>query len=311
MNRFKNILVVVNNDGDLREDPALNQGIALAEQNNAKLTLMAIVTPPSNSIMSNYKGIFKAQELTEIFEEQHRKSLSKVAEELSNRIFVEVVIATGRDFIEIIRQVIKNDHDLLLKVANDHFQSFDSSDFHLMRKCPRPVWLLKRETKSKSKKILAAVDLNLESETEGRALNKLIMELASSLAKMQNSELLIVSCWTLYGENKLRNSLFVGMSEEKIENLLLEEENSYKQVMSKIESRYEDHPLSTHLIKGEPVDCIPPFVKDHQIDIVVMGTVARTGIPGLLIGNTAETILQLIDSSVITVKPDGFQSPVY
>ena len=41
-----------------------------------------------------------------------------------------------------------------------------------------------------------------------------------------------------------------------------------------------------------------------------MGTVARTGIPGLLIGNTAETILQRVDCSVLAVKPDGFVSPV-
>ena len=41
-----------------------------------------------------------------------------------------------------------------------------------------------------------------------------------------------------------------------------------------------------------------------------MGTVARTGIPGLLIGNTAESVLSQVGCSVIAVKPDGFVSPV-
>jgi nucleotide-binding universal stress UspA family protein len=41
-----------------------------------------------------------------------------------------------------------------------------------------------------------------------------------------------------------------------------------------------------------------------------MGTVARIGIPGLLIGNTAETILDQLDCSVLAVKPPGFVSPV-
>ena len=41
-----------------------------------------------------------------------------------------------------------------------------------------------------------------------------------------------------------------------------------------------------------------------------MGTVCRTGIAGFFIGNTAESILQQVDCSVLTVKPDGFVSPV-
>jgi nucleotide-binding universal stress UspA family protein len=38
--------------------------------------------------------------------------------------------------------------------------------------------------------------------------------------------------------------------------------------------------------------------------------VARRGIPGLLIGNTAERILRKLPCSVLAVKPDGFVSPV-
>jgi len=41
-----------------------------------------------------------------------------------------------------------------------------------------------------------------------------------------------------------------------------------------------------------------------------MGTVARTGMPGLLIGNTAEGVLNEIDYSVLAVKPPGFVTPV-
>ena len=41
-----------------------------------------------------------------------------------------------------------------------------------------------------------------------------------------------------------------------------------------------------------------------------MGTVSRTGIAGLIIGNTAETILRSVRCSVLAVKPEGFVSPV-
>ncbi len=41
-----------------------------------------------------------------------------------------------------------------------------------------------------------------------------------------------------------------------------------------------------------------------------MRTVGRIGIPGLLIGNTAEEVFQTTNCSVLAVKPEGFQSPV-
>jgi len=42
----------------------------------------------------------------------------------------------------------------------------------------------------------------------------------------------------------------------------------------------------------------------------VMGTVGRVGLPGLLIGNTAETILGRVGCAVLAIKPEGFQTPV-
>jgi nucleotide-binding universal stress UspA family protein len=65
-----------------------------------------------------------------------------------------------------------------------------------------------------------------------------------------------------------------------------------------------------HLIKGWPRKEIPALAERLDVDLVVMGTVARTGVPGLLMGNTAETILNQIDCSVLAIKPPGFKTPV-
>ena len=65
-----------------------------------------------------------------------------------------------------------------------------------------------------------------------------------------------------------------------------------------------------HLLKGEAYKEIPALAGKIEADIVVMGTVARTGISGFFMGNTAETILNRIDCSVLAVKPPGFVTPV-
>jgi hypothetical protein len=41
-----------------------------------------------------------------------------------------------------------------------------------------------------------------------------------------------------------------------------------------------------------------------------MGTVARTGIAGFVMGNTAEMMLRQLRGSVLAVKPPGFVTPV-
>ena len=63
---------------------------------------------------------------------------------------------------------------------------------------------------------------------------------------------------------------------------------------------------SVHLVSGDPRDALPRLARLLDIGLIVMGTVARTGVSGLLMGNTAETILRSVDCSVLAVKPEGF-----
>ncbi len=63
-------------------------------------------------------------------------------------------------------------------------------------------------------------------------------------------------------------------------------------------------------MKGTASKAITSFSEAVEADLIVIGTVGRTGIPGLIIGNTAENVLQTTSASVLAVKPSGFVSPV-
>ena len=62
--------------------------------------------------------------------------------------------------------------------------------------------------------------------------------------------------------------------------------------------------------KGSARKEIPELARRLQVDCIVMGTVARTGVPGFFMGNTAETILDQLECSVLAIKPPGFVTPV-
>lgn len=175
---------------------------------------------------------------------------------------------------------------------------------HLMRKCPCPVWAIKSTSDVTFPRILVAVDPDPE-EKENIVLNKRIIEMSASLAEMQKSELHIVHAWDLYEKS-------MTISKHTMDKI-----NEEVKTMHKIwfEGLLRKHNIDlpetqVHLIKGEASIQIPRFVREKDIDLIVMGTVSRTGIPGFFIGNTAEKILYRVDCSVLAVKPDSFVSPV-
>ena len=67
---------------------------------------------------------------------------------------------------------------------------------------------------------------------------------------------------------------------------------------------------NVHQLEGSPDMTISKFVSDNGVDTVVIGTIGRVGIPGLLMGNTAEKVLRQLDCSLLALKPEGFVSTV-
>jgi len=63
-------------------------------------------------------------------------------------------------------------------------------------------------------------------------------------------------------------------------------------------------------VRGNTSEIIIKQVGMREIDVLVTGTVCRTGLAGFFIGNTAERVLSNAGCSVLTLRPDGFVSPV-
>ncbi|RMH39833.1 MAG: universal stress protein, partial [Gammaproteobacteria bacterium] len=61
---------------------------------------------------------------------------------------------------------------------------------------------------------------------------------------------------------------------------------------------------------GETPHVIAEAAREFNADLVIVGTVARQGIAGIFIGNTAETTLELLDCDIITLKQENFVSPI-
>lgn len=309
MNRFKKILVVVGSEPDAQWDLAVERATDLAKRNGASLTLISVIGMPTG-LVQDFGGIISIDELVSLKVAEREAQVGQLAEQLRlDGINCAVQVTTGKDHIEVIRHALLNQHDLILKSTEPQKSAFNSCDLHLMRKSPIPVWLIKPNRVGRSKNIVAAVDLAMEHTDEGYATNRLILDLATSIAEIEDCRATLLSCWNLYAESSLRHSGFVRVTHEQIEKMLAAEKERHAKLQEELNAAYGNR-LELVLIKGDPKQQIVKYVNQHNIDIAVMGTVGRTGIGGLLIGNTAETVLQGIESSVLTVKPSSFISPV-
>jgi nucleotide-binding universal stress UspA family protein len=158
-------------------------------------------------------------------------------------------------------------------------------------------------------RILAAVD-PLPQDEEQYAVSIKIMDLATALARRDQSELIVVHTWTFPSEDSLRSGYSVASSD--LEQWVAGAQDRHRRRLAQLLRPYalEDLQSRVYLLKGEPGRLIPEMATKLEVGLIVMGTLKRTGVAGLLIGSTAERILRQVDSGVLTVKPDGFVTPV-
>jgi nucleotide-binding universal stress UspA family protein len=132
------------------------------------------------------------------------------------------------------------------------------------------------------------------------------METAISLADLEKADLKVLHVWDLPIQEHAGGSL--GKNELKALSESLRKDSELK--MDKLVGEYSHVPLQDHLLHGKPHKIIRKFVDDKSIDLLIMGTVARPGIPGFMVGNTAERILNHVNCSVLALKPSGWKSPI-
>jgi nucleotide-binding universal stress UspA family protein len=166
---------------------------------------------------------------------------------------------------------------------------------------------MKPSRRKKLRTVLAAVDPDPTDETRNR-LNIEILERASSIASSDSADVHVIHAWNAFGGDVNRNRRWMKKSEIR---LYVEQiANEHRKRLNNLMEQHLKQPAKIHMIQGRPGEVIPEIVDRESIDLLVMGTVCRTGIPGFFIGNTAEMILSQVDCSVLTVKPEGFVTPV-
>jgi len=209
----------------------------------------------------------------------------------------------GEAFVEITHAVQQEGYDLVLAGTRGHTKWEElfvgSTAKRLIRKCPTSVWIVHAENAGQPKVLLAATDFSDVSR-------KAVLEglLVAEQANADFHLLHVIDSGDVPPDVISRiphGSSLEQEIQEEAQRRLDGFVNSLGATRVQVES---------HLIFGTPWKEIQRLVQQLNADLIVMGTVGRNGIEGLLLGNTAEKVLDHCDCSILTVKPDGFVSPI-
>jgi nucleotide-binding universal stress UspA family protein len=310
MERFKKILLALNPESE--ELTALGRAVALARQNQAGLDV--IVVPehlPLDDLPWGTRtliGRLDGDELQDMITHRQWTLVQKGLTALSAgdlRVGISVEWS-HTPFLTIIRKVLREGYDLLIKTAEHVFSPtaalFHPTDRHLIRKCPCPVWMIRPEKHAGYKRILAAVDSFRRDEINAD-LNRHILDLACSQATRDSAEIHVVHAYHVRSQVLLPTGINVEEYRKTVARL-------HRERLEELLEGFSIPKQHVHLEEGWPGEVITAVARRERADMIVMGTLARVGIPGLFIGNTAERALDHVDCDILAIKPRGFVTPV-
>ena len=308
MKRFKSILVHIGTDEPLPSK--LESAVDLAHRNDASLTLFDVV-PALTAGQRFLKTDTSQLDVEEAMAQDRLETIDAIAATLDVPN-VETAVAHGTGYIEIIRRVMSHGHDLIITAPDEPRRlafAGAATAMHLMRKSPVPVWV-HSAAEIGAHGVAVAVG-PFDPERRNLGLNRTLMQLASSLATQRDEALHVISAWRLQGESMLRSSRS-AFTDAEVSHMLSEARAEVRGEIDRLISEAEPIPVpvEVHLSKGDPGVTVANIVNEIKPNTLVMGTIARTGLSGMIIGNTAEQVLGLIQTSVIAVKPEGFETPV-
>ncbi|WP_409425159.1 universal stress protein UspE [Pseudoalteromonas sp. RW-H-Ap-1] len=305
METIKRIIAVIDPTKD--DQNALARSIDLAKKSGASITAFMTVYDFSYEMTTMLSGE-EREAMRQAVLKDRELWLKELISPYQNINIDTQVIWHNRPYEAIINTVINDKYDLVIKGTHQHGALkaviFTPTDWHLVRKCPTPVLFVKDMQWPAQGNILAAVNAVSENE-QHLSLNKRIIKDAQFLCELANAKLNLVNAYPATPVNIAIEipEFNPGVYNESVKKHHIESTNE-------LANEFNLTSDQCFIEEGLPEDVIPDVAKRLNSELVVIGTVGRTGLSAALVGNTAEHVIDSLDCDVLALKPDGYVSPL-
>ncbi|BCX70224.1 universal stress protein [Pseudomonas izuensis] len=294
MSQYQRLLLILN--PVLRYSSAMNHAAALAKASGASLHIAALI--PSFKWLSLLEEGDR-EPARERYLQDHRDWLKTQAKSLRDRdIDVTTEVVWAEDMKQdILDHVVELQPDLLIKEIQHESALkrafFTPLDWHLLRHCPVPIFLVGGSGFVLPRKVVAAVEVS-DNESADNELNERIIKQASSLAMQCEAELhLLYAC-------DVAADYLADMGGLKLADLTKALRRDLEKSFLRLAFHFGVPSDRRHFILGHPVTALSEFANQHHVDVIVMGRVQSHGVHKL-VGSTTEHILYQVPCCVLAV----------
>ena len=178
---------------------------------------------------------------------------------------------------------------------------FVDTDWQLIRGCMYPLWLVKPYEMHDEMRIVASVDPT-HSHDKPAALDQVIVNAANDIAKRANGDVHLLHTYNrLIGVGNEATFTFkpIILPIEELDEKIQKEHREQLDALADANNFDADH---VHQLPGKTSEILPAFVRAHNMDLVVMGAMARWGIKRAIIGSTAERVMDMLPCDVLIAR---------
>jgi universal stress protein E len=313
--RIRHILVAV---GDVRRPPSseLRKAGALARASVASLELFHALAEPSPGAASQKKATpgRAAEKSRAAAETRSRERLERFARAAPLR-GLRVKCTTVWDsppHEAIVRRALTSGADLVIAVTRPHRLGgrllLRNTDWQLIRHCPTTVLLVKSNRPYQKPIVIAAVD-PFHAHARPADLDRRLLATGNTMAQVLHGTL-----HAFHAYMPLIGVAPLAVSAAPFIVLPPEAEQTHGRVIARAIDKLAEAagvpPACRHVQMGDVTGELIATVRRTRASLVVMGAVSRSALARLLIGNTAERVLDKLSCDVLIVKPRGFKSKV-
>ncbi|PHM49490.1 universal stress protein UspE [Xenorhabdus miraniensis] len=309
MANYQNLLVAIDPNQD--DQPALRRAVYIVQRNGGRIKaflpiydlsyeMTTLLSPEERNAMR--KGVI-GQRVAWIKQQAHYY--------LESGIDIEIkVVWHNRSYEAIIQEVITGNHDLLLKMAHQHSRLesmiFTPLDWHLLRKSPCPVWMVKDQVWPENGSAVVAVNLSNEEPYHNELNLKLVRETQDLANRIVKDPL--IHLVNAYPTAPLNIATELPDFDPNVYNQALRGQHLI--AMKELRQKFHISEQQTHVHEGVPEKVIPEICDELNAGVVVLGILGRTGLSAAFLGNTAEHVIDRIKCDLLAIKPDGFVCPI-
>ncbi len=301
MATYQDVLVVL--DPGTEQQKALARAIELAEHTACKLTAFLSIYDFSYEMTTMLSGEERESMRQAVITDREIWIQELLQQARNKGIACSVkVVWHNRPFEAIVQTVTEHGYDLVIKGTHDHdvlkSMIFTPTDWHILRKCPCPVLLVKEHAWPEQGNILAAVNAGSE-KAHHKALNQLIIRQAKAMAAMLKAKVHLVNAYP-------GTPIHVAIEIPEFNPVEYNDSMRHHHVeaANALAGQFDITSDAVHVLEGMPEDVIPRIARELDAEMVLIGTIGRTGLSAAIIGNTAEHVIDRLDCDVLALKTE-------